>query len=159
MSDQNQDQQKQQDAGKEAKKFEANWRKLVALMNGESIFRANKLGTEDLTIALTELTGEEKKALIAEFKDKARGLIKSKTEFDKFTKEQQKKMDQAILEKKKELNKEMQSIFGIIDKIENIERTYYEALRDMSRNPEPQQPEDHGIEGGDTGADGGQSAD
>lgn len=137
MSDQNQEQQSQQEAaGKEAKKFEANWKKLVALMNGESIFEKDKLEKSEVAIALEELTKEEKKALIEEFKSKARGLVKTKAEFDKFVKEQKKKMDQAILEKKKEFNKEMQSIFSIVDRIETIERDYYESLREMSTNAE-----------------------
>lgn len=135
MSDQEQQQQQKQDAGKEARKFDANWRKVIALMKGDTIFKPSRLGGEDLEKALTELVKEEKDRLIVEFKGKVHTLVKSKSDFDKFVKEQQKKMEQAILDKKKELNKEMTAIFGIVDKIEQIERQYYNSMTEMIAPP------------------------
>ena len=115
--------------GKEAAKFEKNFSKLVALFKGKKVFKGSKVGEEDLDSVLDELVKEEKQQVITEFKEGAKKIIKSNRDFNKFVKDQQAAMDKAINEKRKELNKEMEALFGKVEKIENIERDYYEQLR------------------------------
>jgi hypothetical protein len=149
----NNGEQQQNENGKVAKKFDSNMKKLVALFKGEAIFRRPKMTTEDLYDGdgdvdgvITELVSEEKETLRTEFKEKAKKLIQRKREFDAFVKAEQSKMDKAIIEKKKEFNKEMDGCFGIIEKIENLEKSYYTSLKDLSST------EENATSGDDTGS-------
>lgn len=141
------EQQNQQDAGKVAKAFDKNMERLIALLGGkELLIRAPKLGGEPLTEAVKELVKEEKEKLVKQFKEKAMSVIASKQAFDKLQDEEQKKFQTAVNNKKKEFNKEVEGLFGMIDKIENLEKSYYETLRGMavSTTPETQAPDTQG---------------
>lgn len=140
MSEQNvnQNEEQQKENGKVAKKFENNMRKLVALFNGKQIFNKTKFSSDEVTTMIAELVKEDKETLAKEFKLKAAALIKRKQEFDAFARAEQAKMDKAILEKKKEFNKEMENIFGIVDKIEKLEASYYSSLEGLTAGDEPE---------------------
>jgi hypothetical protein len=128
MSTENNQENQQQDNQKEAKKFDANLRKLVALMGGTQTFKKEKVGKDDLSTLIVELTKEKKEGLFKEFKEKANNLVEKKRAFDKMVVEEEKKFQKIILDKKKEFNKEMEGIFGIVDRIDLIEKEYYDTL-------------------------------
>lgn len=135
MSTENTQQQQGEDKNKEAKKFSKNFKRLVGLFSGETIFKRNTLDSTQVTQALEKLVKEDRENLEKEFIEGARKLIKRKRDFDAFEKAEREKMDKAVLEKKKEFNKEMESLFSLVDKIENIEKSYYETLTDLSTEP------------------------
>lgn len=137
MSDEQQ-QNQQNENGKVAKKFANNMRKLVALMSGEALFKKPKLDSPGIEEALQELVKDEKEDLIKKFKEEAKKLITRKQEFDTFCKQQEKQMEQAILDKKKEFNKEFNSLFSIVERIEEIEKNYYQTMKSMSDSPTEQ---------------------
>lgn len=117
---------------KEGVKFAKNMKKLIALFRGEALLQEQKVGKDDLSNVLDELSKEEKQALFNDFKAKAKQLIKRKQEFDKFVKAEKAKFEKAVEDKQKEFNKEMEGIFGIVEKIQTIENDYYTALKDLS---------------------------
>jgi Rps23 Pro-64 3,4-dihydroxylase Tpa1-like proline 4-hydroxylase len=136
MSEENKE-QNQQDAGKVAKAFDRNMERLVALLGGKDLLmKAPKLGGEPLNEAVKELVKEQKEKMVKDFKEKAMAVITSKQAFDKLQVEKQREFDKAINDKKKEFNKEVEGLFAMIDKIENLEKSYYETLRGMATSPE-----------------------
>ena len=140
-------QENQNNSGKEAKKFEANFKKLVALFGGMEIFKKNKLVSEEISTVVGELVKEEKEALIVTFKTKAKALINRKQEFDKFLKAETEKVKKATEEKQKEFNKEMEGLYAIVDKIEGIEKSYYQTLGALSNDTDTPSVEEEAGDG------------
>jgi hypothetical protein len=136
MSDEQKNGENQQGGGnKDHQKFLNNFKKLIALFSGELIFKKDKLNQDGLNEVLEELTKEKRDALKAEFKKRALALIERKQEFDRFSKAEQDKANKAILEKEKEFTKEMESIFGLVEKIGTIEQEYYNTLKGLTTSP------------------------
>ncbi len=128
---QNPEEKAKQENGKVAKRFEENTKKLLAVFNGEGNVKNlsnRKLRKDTLTIAIEELTKEMSEEKIKAFKEKAKAILVKKVEFDKFRVEQQKLMDQAVLNKMKEFNKDMDECFNLIADIETIKNDYKQSL-------------------------------
>lgn len=126
----------QQEGDKVSKKFDGNIKKLVALFNGDKAFKKAKVANSDIKSIIEELTKEKKEALIKEFKDKASKLLTSKVEFDKFVSQKEKELKEAIVNKKKEFNKEMEDCFQLVENIDNLASDYaksFESLNDESK--------------------------
>ncbi len=124
--------QAQQDNNKVAKKFEQNVKKLVALFSGEKAFKKAKVANSEVSEIIAELTKERKEGLIKDFKDKAGKLLTSKVEFDKFVSQKQKELEQAILNKKKEFNKEMDDCFQIVENIDSLQKEYAKSFEELN---------------------------
>lgn len=128
------EEQQNGDGGKKIEvKFQKNMKRLIALFTGDAIFKKPRLGGESLQAALTELTADIRKKTIEDFKVRAQAIIDKKREFDRFVLETQKQMDSQVLAKKKEFNKEMDALFGTLEKLENLERDYYQTLKEASK--------------------------
>jgi hypothetical protein len=124
----NKDQQGQ-DNNKVEKKYNENVSKLTAMFKGnQDIVRKKKIKNSALDVAIDELLEEETKSRVETFKIKAKKLLQSKVEFDKFVSEQQKQMEQAILNKKKEFNKEMDDCFQLVENLEEMKKSYKASL-------------------------------
>lgn len=132
MSEQTANNGEQQGNGKEAQKFQKNFKRLVALFGGDTAFKKKKLKSDSVAIALEELVKDEKEALTAEFKKQATALIKRKQEFDALQIKLKKDMEKALEDKQKEFNAEMEKIFGLVDKIDSIESSYYNTLTQLN---------------------------
>ena len=128
------DNQQQGEGEKISKKFDANIKKLVAMFSGEKAFKSAKVPNSELNAVIEELTKERKEELIKAFKTKATGLLNSKVTFDKFVKEEEQKVKNAINNKKKEFNKEMEECFKMIENIESLTKEYTATFQSM--NPE-----------------------
>lgn len=147
MSTENTQVQQKEDGGKIARQFENNMKKLVALMNGrDQIVAHPKLDNDSVITAMQELTKENKKKLVDELKTKINSLVTSYVEFDNFTKQKQREMEKAIQDKKKEFNKQAEEAFKLVEKIETIERTYYESLRQAMQPSTSEQPSNTSTE-------------
>ncbi len=128
-----------QEGGKVAKRFEENTKKLLAVFNGEGNVKNlsnRKLKKDTLTIAIEELTKEMSEEKIKAFKEKAKTILVKKVEFDKFRVEQQKLMDQAVLNKMKEFNKDMEDCFNLIADIDAIKNDYKQSLGGIQQTEE-----------------------
>ena len=113
---------------KVAKQYEANIAKLVALMSGPQVFKKPKVKAGDVAAIIEELVAERTDSIKKEFKEKASKLIDAKVEFDKFVKQKEKEFQDAITNKKKEFNKEMDSVFGLLESIDEIKKNYESSL-------------------------------
>ncbi len=135
---QNPEEKQKQDNNKVAKRFEENTTKLLAVFNGADNVKTlsgKKIKKDALTQAIEELTKETTEERIKTFKEKAKAILVKKVEFDKFKIEQQKLMDQAVLNKMKEFNKEMEDCFNLITGIDEIKNEYKKSLGGNQAEP------------------------
>ena len=126
----------QQEGDKISKKFDGNIKKLVALFNGDKAFKKAKVPNSDIKTIIEELTKEKKEGLVKEFKEKASKLLTSKVEFDKFVTQKEKELKEAIVNKKKDFNKEMDDCFQLIENIENLTSEYLKSFESLSGSTE-----------------------
>lgn len=127
----------QQDQGKEAKKiaqaFEANVRKLVAIVGGVDKITVNpKLPVDTLAAVIDDLFKEDRETTVKEVKDGVRNLIKAKVGYENAKKQKEEEFKKLDLEKKKEFNKAAQDLFKRITKLNEYEAQYYQALGDTA---------------------------
>lgn len=114
---------------KTSQKYEANWKKLVALFKSDKPLKGSKkLPKDDVSSVIDELLKERKEKQIAEFKIKASELIDKNIKFNKEVAEAKKQMEKTIQDKKAEYNKAMEEVFNMIDGIAELEKDYYTAL-------------------------------
>ena len=112
-----------------SQKYEANWKKLVALFKSDKPLKGSKkLPKDDVSSVIDELLKERKEKQIAEFKIKASELIDKNIKFNKEVTEAKKQMEKTIQDKKAEYNKAMEEVFNMIDGIAELEKDYYTAL-------------------------------
>lgn len=116
------------EAGKVDKRFAANMQRLVAIFKGETAFKKVSIPNAESAAIIEELMSEEREAAKKSFKEKAARLIKSKVEFDKFVKQKEKELQDAITNKKKEFNKEMEECFSLLENIDKLKEDYLSSL-------------------------------
>lgn len=121
----------QQDAGKEAKKFEKNFKTMVALINGDTLLKRTKVKKDDLSTAMEELAKEEKDSAIISIKEKIKALIKEKRDYDAFLAQKEKELQKAVDEKRKAFNKQMEAILQDVENVKSIEDAYYRSITEM----------------------------
>lgn len=116
------------EANKVDKRFTANMQKLVAIFKGEGVFKKVSIPNGESAAIIEELMAEEREAAKKSFKEKAARLIKSKVEFDKFVKQKEKELQDAITNKKKDFNKEMEECFSLLENIDKLKEDYFTSL-------------------------------
>jgi len=126
----------QEGGDKVAKQYDANFKKLVALMNGEKNMRKTKVPNNEIGQVVAELIKEKKDAAIKAFKDQAILLLDKKVEFDKEIKKLEDEFKNKVNGKKKEFTEEMQKLFKTVENIESIEKSYYASLGTAVNNEE-----------------------
>jgi hypothetical protein len=125
--------QAKDEKGKVKKLFDANLKKLTAVLGGESLFRVPKADGPTTMLAIAELVKEEKEQLTKELIAEARNMIREKRDFDKFVKQQQQELNKKVEEKQKQFNEKCKALWGKIADITNIEKDYYSTLNRMRR--------------------------
>lgn len=120
-----------QDQGKEAKKVLANFdqtkAKLAAIVNG-NLKIPSKVKKDDMATLVDELFKEESEATIKQVKDELKALLKGYVVLNTSLAEERKKLDNLELAKKKEFNGMAARLFNKIDGIDEINRSYHQAL-------------------------------
>lgn len=133
-TEQNTQQQNQNnDLSKESQKIkdahDAAMGKVVALFKGESNLNVSKkIPNETVATLMGEVLKEEVDAKKADFKHKAKALMKSKVAYDKFLKEKKQEFQKAIDAKTKEFTKEANDLIFIVDSIGELQKDYLESL-------------------------------
>jgi len=139
------------ESGKVKKAFEANMRKMVGLLRGEVMFKTPKAAPAELKEAIEVLVKEEKEALTKKIVEEARKLIHEKREFDKFVNQQRKEMDKKVEAKQKEFNEKSKVLFGMVSDVGQLEKDYYETMKNTATgtpnaDPEPDDDDDNDTE-------------
>ncbi|MEM4711292.1 MAG: hypothetical protein QXL18_05080 [Candidatus Woesearchaeota archaeon] len=114
------------------KEFNSNFKKLVALMGGEQSFQKNKVPNDEIGSIVKELLKEKREKIITEFKTKAIELLDKKLEFDKEVKKIEEEFKNKITNKKKEFNDKMKELFSLVEKIDEIEKSYYNSINESN---------------------------
>ena len=122
------EQQKQQ-SDKVTKKFDAAFKKLVALMGGDKNLKKVSIPTSEVGEVVEELLKERRKAKIEEFKKGAIAVLDKKIEFDKEVRKAEDQLKNTVIQKKKEFTEEMTKLFVNFESINEIEKAYNDNLK------------------------------
>lgn len=112
--------------------FEKNLNKLTALLGGKTLFKKSKLPKDAVSNLVAELVTERKEEIAVEFKSKAKELLQKKVEFDREVKKMQEEMNKQIEAKKKEFVEKLNSLFNLVENIEEVEKSYYDSIKESS---------------------------
>ena len=122
---------------KVSKQFDANLRKLVAIMGGQKNMKKVSVPSDEVGDVVEELLKERRDEKVKEFKAKAKEILEKKLEFDKAVKKAEDDLKNTVNAKKKEFSEEMQKLFSFVDDIGSVEKSYYQSLKEIA--PEEQQ--------------------
>lgn len=130
LENKEQGQQGQQggDQDKVTKQYEANIKKLVALIGGKENFPKSNIPSGEIGEIVTSLLAERKKGKIEEFKKKANEILDKKVEFDKAVRKEETEFKNKVSAKKKEFNEELLKLFAFVDDIKALEESYYSSI-------------------------------
>lgn len=126
----------EQQAGKVAKAFEGNLKKLEAVLKGDKSLYKRKIKGGSIESIVQDLFKEESEATWAEFKVKLKELVKRHMDFEKFKKQETQKLENLFNEKMKEFNKEAEGLYNMIDGLGDIQKSYADSLAAVSKTEE-----------------------
>lgn len=129
---QNPEQQQQQGNDKITKKYDAAFKKLVALMGGEKNLKKSSIPTSEVGDIVTELLKERRQKTIDKFKVDAMAILDKKIEFDKEVRKAEDQLKNTVIAKKKEFTEEMIKVFATLENIQEVEKAYAENLKGTS---------------------------
>lgn len=122
----------EQQNDKVSKQFEANFKKLVALLGGEKALKKISVPNDELGGVVEDLLKERREDFIKEFKSKAKSLLDKKIEFDKEVKKAEEEFKNKVAQKKREFSEKMKELFGMVENMQEIEKSYYQSLKETS---------------------------
>lgn len=137
MADNAQEVNPQGGEDKVSKQFDANLRKLVAIMGGQKNMKKVSVPSDEVGDVVEELLKERRAEKVQEFKAKAKEILEKKLEFDKAVRKAEDELKNTVNTKKKEFSEEMQKLFSFVDDIGSVEKSYYQSLKEIA--PEEQQ--------------------
>jgi len=120
----------EQQNDKVSKQFDANFKKLIALLGGEKTLKKVNVPNDELGTIVEDLLKERREDFIKDFKAKAKSLLDKKLEFDKEVKKAEEDFKKTVVNKKKEFSEKMKEIFNMVENIQEIEKSYYQSLKD-----------------------------
>jgi hypothetical protein len=123
-----------------SKQFDANFRKLVAIMGGTKNLKKVSVPSGDVGTIVDELLKERRDDKIKEFKVKAKEILEKKLDFDKNVRKAEEELKNTVNAKKKEFTEEMQKLFSFVDDIGAVEKSYYQSLKDIAPEEETSAP-------------------
>ena len=123
----------EQTLGKESQKIQDSYKKamdnLVAIFRGEANLATNKkIPNSEVDNLIQEVLQEEVDAKKANFKERAKKLLKSKVEYEQFIKQKEQEFQKVKDEKTKEFTKEANELIGIVESIGTLQQQYLESL-------------------------------
>ena len=125
--------QKQEEESKVERKFAAALDKLIAIVNGKENLKLNrKLPKNQVSKLVTDLFAEETEATYNSIKVSLKELLKQYTDMLKLVRQKEQELKKAENEKKEEFVKAATAIFDRIENIGDLEKSYYDSLRDLA---------------------------
>jgi len=125
--------QKQEEESKVERKFAAALDKLIAIVNGKENLKLNrKLPKNQVSRLVTDLFAEETEATYDSIKVSLKELLKQYTDMLKLVRQKEQELKKAENEKKEEFVKAATAIFDRIENIGDLEKSYYDSLRDLA---------------------------
>ena len=125
--------QKQEEESKVERKFTAALDKLIAIVNGKENLKLNrKLPKNQVSMLVTDLFAEETATTYNSIKVSLKELLKQYTDMLKLVRQKEQELKKAENEKKEEFVKAATAIFDRIENIGDLEKSYYDSLRDLA---------------------------
>lgn len=127
----------QEQKDKVAKNYDATINKLVAILGGkEQLFPGSKIAKDAVATVVTELLKEKKDSTIKDVKEGLSKLLEQKIALDKTIKEKEKEFEKLKTDKKKEFVEAAAKIFGKIEGLSELEKSYYDGLKSIEDKKE-----------------------
>ena len=102
---------------------------LVAIFKGESkLETSKKIPNSEIDSLIQEVLQEEVDTKKADFKERAKKLLKSKVAYEQFIKQKEQEFQKVKDEKTKEFTKEANELIGIVESIGTLQQQYLESL-------------------------------
>lgn len=121
-----------QENGKENKKFDEAIKKLIAVVGGKEKLKVPKKVPNDLLGGIVnDLFKEEREAALTSTKEDLKTLLKKYAEMEKLLNDKRKELDKLEKEKKEEFAKAANVLFEKIENVGEVEKTYYNALKEV----------------------------
>lgn len=115
------------------KNFDNTMKKLVAIVGGEqNLFPVKKVEKDVVANIVTNLIKEKKENIEKEVKTELVSLLDKYVEFKKAVVTKEKELEQLKDNKMKEFNEAANKLFGKVDQIDEISKSYYEALNNSN---------------------------
>lgn len=111
------------------KKYTSALNRLVAVVGGkEKLCVPKRIPTDKVSDVIAELFQEENDALLLEVKTGLRTILKQYTEMESAFKQKEEELIKLKKTKKEEFSKAAETLFNKIDKVGDIEKSYYDGL-------------------------------
>lgn len=137
-----QENEQQENNDKIEKQFAATMRKLAAICGGDNQLKpVRKVPNNEMADLVEELFKEEREELIAGTKTKLKDLLKQYHEMTKAFIAKEKELEKLKQEKKKEFTKAANDLFNKVENVGDIERSYYQGLREVAADQAVEVPE------------------
>ncbi len=121
----------EQQNDKVTKQFDANFKKLIALLGGEKSLKKINVPNDELGTIVEDLLKERREEFVKDFKAKAKSLLDKKLDFDKEVKKAEEDFKKTVINKKKEFSDKMKEIFNMVENIQEIEKSYYNSMKEV----------------------------
>ncbi len=121
----------EQQNDKVTKQFDANFKKLIALLGGEKSLKKINVPNDELGTIVEDLLKERREEFVKDFKVKAKSLLDKKLDFDKEVKKAEEDFKKTVINKKKEFSDKMKEIFNMVENIQEIEKSYYNSMKEV----------------------------
>ena len=122
----------EQQNDKVSKQFDANFKKLVALLGGEKQLKKVSIPNDELGDVVEDLLKERRAEFIKDFKEKAKSLLDKKIDFDKEVRKAEEEFKNKVIQKKKEFSEKMKEVFNMVENMQEIEKSYYQSLKETT---------------------------
>jgi hypothetical protein len=136
-----QQQNQQNENGKVDKKFEQNMAKMMSMLSGNYSAFKTKIPNDKMGEVVSKLLEKRSAAAIEKFMEEASQLLDDKVAFDRFVSQQEKALKEAVTNKKKELNKKFEAVFGLIDNVDKLHGDYMRSLKELTTGEDDTQEE------------------
>lgn len=133
MEENNKQQEQQNNGDKVQKAFDANIKKLIAVLGGkENLFPTKKIPSDSVGNLVDEMLKEQKVELAKNVKINLKEILDKKVILDKALKEEESKLAKLKEAKMKEFNDACLKVLNSIADIDKLEQNYYSSLSSSS---------------------------
>jgi len=100
----------------------------LAIFQGNTLKPTTKVSGDTMEDTIADLIAEDQKALLTEFKNGFRLILKDKIKLDNAIKEKRREFNKAVVEEKKAFTQKANKVLGLVDGINQLRADYMAAL-------------------------------
>lgn len=123
--------QGQNQSNKEEKKFNENLKKLEAILQGNALFKPNRVSQDSVSSIVEELTKERQEQARFNFKKDLSDILDKKFQLDTEIKKLRQELAKKEEEKYKEFNNAINGIFSKVEDVQAMIASYTKTLENL----------------------------